>query len=239
MIELFVEQLSVVVQVSRTEAEEAAKLLAASISACPHKSRDRDSAQIARDVASGIICELGIAKLLGKRNTEAWNVLDRSSYSYDVIDSAHGKKHEVKHQFTDYWSFSPEVVKTLINNLEQSPPDTIITVSYKTNDDGSYVVRPRLIIDSKHFRAYMRRSQFKPGTFYYDHKAAAEQHHCIVLSAVENPEFSYLVGVISSTGYAEVEIKCREADMSKFLPTSGSILFTRRIEGDKLSRKSI
>lgn len=183
MIEKFVDKLRSEVRVDKDEAYALAGKMAAAISRTPAKSRYRSDEEIVNSVVRGFICELGVAQILGKRNEKDWSYKDRESFAYDVIDTDHFARHEVKHQHGDHWSFRPEAIKTLLNNIAAGLLDTIITADYRSADDGFYV-KPILIIDPKHFRSYMRRSQYKPGTFYYDHRAASHDKHCIILEKV-------------------------------------------------------
>lgn len=144
------------------------------------KSRGRSMEDIQRSLVKGMICEFGVAQLIGERNVLAWDYQNRDTFGYDVKDAIHGYRHEVKHHVGRHWTFYPAAVKTLIKNIRANALDTIITADYTVENDV-YTVRPKLVIDPSYFHLHMRISQYNGSQFYYDHVKAKRDKHCIEL----------------------------------------------------------
>jgi hypothetical protein len=180
-IEKFRGILNTSISISHEEVSAIAEALAAQIASHPARSRDRTEEEIEKSTVRGMVNEIAIAKLLGCRNLAVWDFRVRESFSWDVKDSIHGLRHEVKTQAGSYWSMYPEIIKTLLNNIRLEGLDTIITASHVVQGD-SYVVYPKMIINPPTFKSYLLRSSYQAGGLYYDHRIAAHDGECILFN---------------------------------------------------------
>lgn len=182
IIEKFREILDRTVHVSQEDLQAPMEELVEAITSSEKKRRGRDQEAVEASTRKGLVNEIGIAKILGKRNPLAWNHRIRASYAWDVMDDLHHHRHEVKSQTQKYWSVFPDYVSTLIRSINAAAVDTIITATHIEEGDG-YLVIPKLIINPATFRMYLNRSEYERGGYFYNHKSAAFDSECIVFNS--------------------------------------------------------
>jgi hypothetical protein len=112
--------------VEKNEAIERATWLAKGIMEHDYKRKGRTEEQVFKHSLRGVICELGIKQATkGSLNDQKFNYKDRSTHGFDVTGLNH--KLEVKLHKDKYFSFYPENIKTMLNNIAESTFDYIAT----------------------------------------------------------------------------------------------------------------
>ena len=159
--------------------------MATEIHGCPVRNRGRTFEQVYASVKAGVILEFALERQGGRKNDLPFDVVNRESYSWDVIWN--GLKTEVKRKSflsndrTKYYSWDdPSYVKTFLKNTDIV--EQFIVGDYKQLDENTYSVEWMLMTEvGNNFKNYIKKSMYNAGQLYYNHK--------------QDPNCKYLLGV--------------------------------------------
>jgi hypothetical protein len=127
--------------------------------------------QVLMDCIEGTVREYGIAQLAGGQVNEQlpdFETHDRDTYGWDVL--ACDLRLEIKPQRGNYFNFSEQTLRVLLNNKNHF--NYIVTADVRLIENTSkYEIIPKMIIESEDFAANYKLSQFQknPGspTYYF------------------------------------------------------------------------
>ena len=145
----------------------------------PGETRTREQIELCCSI--GLIGELAVAsKLGGILNPQEFDLADRHSYGWDVLDTRHDLKLEIKNHGKKWFDYAKKDLQVLFRNIESGCMDYIITtkvVQLKEEVPG-FQVWPRLVINPKTFRHYLHDSKTDSTKQYYNHYHAMAAGEC-------------------------------------------------------------
>lgn len=154
---------------SSRELEVKFQTIADEIYNCPVRNSTMRSYDTVMSCVEKMVIEHALAQRTGfALNPLEFNVRDRHSYAYDVVDQSKDTHFECKRWAETWFSFDESAVSTFRKNVDIV--DYLVCGKVYKLDDG-YAVSFHLVADAKNFDRFIKPSNYSK-KYYYDHVKA-------------------------------------------------------------------